>query len=69
MRHPALVSDKVPRTTAVVLLLTAVVTGLQLVIPGWLEALRRSPAALSSHEYWRFVTPILLNHGGWKEGA
>jgi rhomboid protease GluP len=49
-----------------VLLLTAAVTGLQAVVPGLLGALQRTPAALSG-EYWRLISPIIINRGGWKE--
>jgi membrane associated rhomboid family serine protease len=38
---------------------------LQFHIPGLLPALRRSPAA--THEWWRLITPIFVNRGGWLE--
>jgi rhomboid protease GluP len=47
--------------------ITAFLTGLQFIVPGVLSALERTPAAFSSHEWWRLITPILINRGGWKE--
>jgi len=29
----------------------------------------RTPAAITSHEWWRFVTPLLVHAEGWKQIA
>lgn len=31
--------------------------------------LRRTPGTLSQHEWWRFITPILVHDGGWRQIA
>jgi len=55
--------------TASVLLVTAVFTALQFFYPPLLFALRRTPGALSQHEWWRLITPILVHDGGWRQIA
>jgi rhomboid protease GluP len=60
-------TPKLPKLTGSVLLLTALLTGLQFMIPGLLAALQRTPSTLSSHEWWRLITPIFINRGNWKE--
>jgi rhomboid protease GluP len=59
-------SPKMPKISAAVFAVTALLTGLQFVFPGLGSALQRTPAALAG-EWWRFITPILVNRGGWKE--
>jgi rhomboid protease GluP len=58
--------SKTPKVTLTVLLITAISTGLQLVFPPILSSLQRTPAALSG-EWWRLITPIVMNRGGWPE--
>jgi membrane associated rhomboid family serine protease len=50
-----------PRVTGVVLSITATVTALQWIVPGLPQLLQRSPAALTSGEWWRLITPIFIN--------
>jgi rhomboid protease GluP len=61
------VVSKLPKLTSSVLLLTGLLTVLQFVFPGLLPALQRTPSTLSSHEWWRLITPIFINRGNWKE--
>jgi rhomboid protease GluP len=61
-------TPKTPWTTVSVFSTTALLTGLQLVFPALLDALARTPAALSG-DWWRFLTPILINRGGAREIA
>jgi len=61
--------DPRPVLTVSVLLVSAAFTALQFLYPPILFALRRTPAALSHHEYWRFITPILVHDGGWRQIA
>ena len=60
-------TSKLPKFTGSVLFLTGLLTGLQFVFPGLLPALQRTSATLSSHEWWRLITPIFINRGNWKE--
>jgi rhomboid protease GluP len=62
-----LTTSKTPKLTVLVLLFTGLLTGLQFVIPGLLPALQRTPATISSHEWWRLITPFFIERGGWKE--
>jgi rhomboid protease GluP len=52
--------------TVLVLLVTAILTGLQFGFPGLLGKLQRTPATLSEGQYWRLITPLFINRGGWK---
>ncbi len=56
-----------PIATVVVLAGTAIVTGLQLIYPEVLNALRRNPSALSAGEWWRLITPIFVQADGWPQ--
>ena len=62
-----LMTPKIPKLTVSVLLLTAILTGLQFIFPGLLPALQRTPSTISSHEWWRLITPIFINRGKWEE--
>ncbi len=53
-----------PVLTLSVFALTAVVTGLQFVVPGLLETLQRDPAMLAQGQVWRFVTAWLVQADG-----
>ena len=61
------VRGELPKTTLVVALVTVLVTGLDLVHPQIGRALQRTPAAIDAHEWWRFITPILINPEGWRQ--
>jgi rhomboid protease GluP len=63
----AIVPSNKPIFTVIILLITALLTGLNFRFPEILETLRRSPATLSSEEWWRLITPIFINRGGWLE--
>ena len=60
---------RLPLTTIAVLLITATVTGLQLIFPGELSALRRNPEALEAGEWWRIISPLLVHSDGWLQIA
>jgi len=55
--------------TIAVVSATALITGASLLYPGILLALQRSPAALGAAQVWRFITPLFVERGGWKEIA
>ena len=57
-----------PSATMAVFLVTALATGLDLAYPTISRAVQRTPAALSG-EWWRLVSPILVNPHGWKQIA
>ena len=63
------VPAKLPVATVSILLVTGILTGLQFAFPQILPALMRSPAAVSKHEWWRFVTPLFVHADGWKQIA
>ena len=48
---------------------TALITGASLLYPGILLALQRDPAAIGAGQVWRFITPLFVERGGWKEIA
>jgi rhomboid protease GluP len=50
-----------PRATGVVLSITAVVTALQWIVPWLQQRMQRSPAVLTTGEWWRLITPIFIN--------
>jgi rhomboid protease GluP len=54
-----------PRATAVVLVVTVLLTGLALASPQIAAALDRRPSAVVAGEWWRLITPILINTHGW----
>ena len=61
--------NRAPALTIGVLLVTGVFTTLQFFYPPILFALRRTPGVFSQHEWWRFITPILVHDGGWRQIA
>jgi membrane associated rhomboid family serine protease len=61
--HPAR-RRSIPIVTLCILLVTAIVTGLQFVYPELLEALRRDPDAFAAGEWWRLLSPLLVHSDG-----
>jgi membrane associated rhomboid family serine protease len=60
---------KLPVATLSILLVTGILTGLQFAFPQVLPALMRTPAAVTDHEWWRFITPLFVHADGWKQIA
>jgi rhomboid protease GluP len=58
-----------PIATLSILLVTGILTGLQFAFPQVLPALMRTPATITNHEWWRFVTPLFVHADGWKQIA
>src|SRR5262245_49690947 len=59
--------NKRPIATITVLAITGFLTTLQVVDPGLLPLLERTPDALVRHEWWRVVTPMFVHSGGWRQ--
>jgi rhomboid protease GluP len=55
---------RLPIVTIVVLTIIVITNGLQFLVPGFLDALRRDPQALAAGQWWRMVSPLLVNDGG-----
>ncbi len=53
--------SEMPRATGVVLSITAFVTGLQWIVPGLPQLMQRSPAVLTTGEWWRLITAFFIN--------
>jgi membrane associated rhomboid family serine protease len=60
---------KIPKATLAVLLLTSIMTGLQFFFPSLIVVLERTPGMLASGQWWRLITPILINPEGWRQIA
>src|SRR5215469_1571347 len=58
---------KTPKATLVVLFITGIATLLQFCLPVLLVALERAPGKLASGQWWRLITPILINPEGWSQ--
>src|SRR5215471_15439390 len=56
---------KIPKATLTVLFITEIMTGLAFFFPVLVVALERTPGMLSSGQWWRLITPILINPEGW----
>jgi membrane associated rhomboid family serine protease len=68
-RGSAIGRTRKPAITVIVLSIAVPLTGLNFRFPVILEALRRSPAAVSSGEWWRLITPVFIDRGGGLEIA
>jgi rhomboid protease GluP len=62
---PLASAARFPIATTIVLGITVVATGLQMLYPGVLAALRRNPDALRAGEWWRMATPLFVHSDGW----
>ena len=56
-----------PIATIVILSITAVATGLQLLYLERVSALRRNPAALAAGEWWRMITTLFGHSDRWMQ--
>jgi rhomboid protease GluP len=59
--------DRIPRTTLVVLFITSSTTVLGLVYPGFVGVVQRTPSVYEGGEWWRLVSPVLVNPEGWPQ--
>jgi len=64
---PGKMPSKIPKVTLFILLLTAITTGLQFFFPHLVGALERTPGALAAGQWWRLITPVLINPEGWRQ--
>jgi membrane associated rhomboid family serine protease len=55
----------IPKTTLAVFTVTAIATALTFAYPHLIAALERTPTMLAHYEWWRFITPVLINPEGW----
>ncbi len=58
-----------PITTSSVFAITAAFTALTFPYPRLITLLERTPTMLTHHEWWRFITPVLINPEGWHQIA
>jgi membrane associated rhomboid family serine protease len=65
LQQPRSARRPLPYATASIFLVTSLFMVAQAYQPEVLEALRRTPGALSDGEYWRLLTPMLVHSGGW----
>jgi len=62
-------SGRLPIITVLIIVSTALITGLQFVFPEVLAALRRNREALLAGEWWRMVTPLFVQAYGWPQAC
>jgi membrane associated rhomboid family serine protease len=65
--NPRLGKRSLPVVTLTILAVITGTTGLQLIFPEELNALRRNPSAFSADEWWRLVTPMFVQSDGWPQ--
>jgi rhomboid protease GluP len=58
---------KIPKATFAVLFITVVVTLLQFFFPILIVVLERTPSMTALGQWWRLITPILINPEGWSQ--
>ena len=54
-----------PWTTIAVFLVTATITGVAYLHPRIVQALARTQDVSVNHEWWRLLSPVLINPDGW----
>ena len=59
------VTQPLPVASILIIAVTAVTTGLQFFVPGTVPAMERNLPALRAGEWWRTVTPLLIQPCGW----
>ena len=59
--------QRISKATLTVLFITCTLTGLQFYFPILISALERTPGMLASGQWWRLITPILINPEGWPQ--
>lgn len=55
------------KATHAVLFITGTVTALQFRFPSLVVTLERAPGMLASGQWWRCITPVLINPEGWSQ--
>jgi membrane associated rhomboid family serine protease len=60
---------RVPVATVALWIITALVTTPQILLPAVGELLRRDPIAVSTGQWWRLLTPLLVHPEGWLQVA
>jgi len=58
---------KIPKATLAVLFITGMVTSLQFFFPVLIVVLERRPGVTALGQWWRLITPILINPEGWSQ--
>jgi rhomboid protease GluP len=59
------VRTAVPQTTAGVFLVTSLTTAVGLLHAPFVRAIERSPAVFAKGDWWRLISPIVVNSHGW----
>jgi rhomboid protease GluP len=59
----------VPRATVMVTLTIAIVTALQFILPVIPELFKRDASRIAAGEWWRLITALFAQDGGWSGGA
>ena len=59
--------QKIPKATLAVLFTTGILTLLQFCFPVLIVTLERTPSMLAAGQWWRLITPTLINPEGWSQ--
>ncbi len=59
--------SRLPILSIAIIVVTAIVTGLQFVFPEVLSVFRRNADGLRAGEWWRMVTPLFVQPSGWSQ--